>query len=444
MYKLHKELTTFHNDYVRLGRDKKKMLAEYRDINLNRLNSGLDKLSEEDDCKYAHPKRHCNQGSYATHTIIQQQDNDYDIDVAIIFRKDGLPSKALDARKRIEAAFQKVGGNFTKPPKARTNAVTVWYAEGYHIDFAVYREYEDQWGETILEHAGPDWTQRDPMAITNWFNKQVRDLSPSGEYGASIEAGQMRRIVRLLKAFARSRASWKLPGGLIISVLVAEKYRPDNERDDVSLYNTMVAIHNRLLINLNVLNPVDTSQSLTYKNEHISEVKRFRDELGNAIDHLQVLFKPKCTREEAMKAWHRVFSHPFWTDSIEEVKAASTDHKYLPDAAYMGDLHLVVGVAKEEKGRIVREHRSGGGLLKDHWLCFSIENTSIREPYKVRWIVKNHGPEAEEVDDLGPRFDGTEEVQWEHTAYTGTHIMTCELHNEKVVLARAQHLVKVK
>jgi hypothetical protein len=137
MFNQHKELTAFHNDYVRLGRDKKQMLAGYRDLNLERLNSGLDKLSEEDGCKYAHPKRHCNQGSYATHTIIQQQENDYDIDVAIIFGKDDLPSEALDARKRIEAAFQKVGGNFAKEPEARTNAVTVWYKEGYHIDLGV-------------------------------------------------------------------------------------------------------------------------------------------------------------------------------------------------------------------------------------------------------------------------------------------------------------------
>lgn len=443
MFKLHKELTAFHDDYVRLGNDKKKMLAEYRDLNLERLNSGLDKLSEEDNCKYAHPKRHCNQGSYATYTIIQQQENDYDIDVAIIFGKDDLLSEALDARKRIEAAFKKVGGNFAKAPKARKNAVTVWYAEGYHIDFAIYREHQDPWGDNIIEHAGPRWTPRDPMALTNWFNERVRTLSPSGEYGATIDAGQMRRVVRLLKAFARSRASWSLPGGLIISVLVAERYQPDNERDDVSLYNTMVAIRNRLLVSQEVLNPVDSSQSLTYKDEYLSQVEQFRDRLGDAIGHLQILFDSKCTREDAMKAWYRVFSHSFWTDSIEEVKAAGITYKHLSDASYLGKLTLVVGVAKEEEGRIIREHSSGGALRKDCHLRFSIGSTSVQEPYKIRWIVKNHGPEAEEADDLGPRFDGTEEVQWEHTGYTGIHTMTCELHNDRVILARAQHLVKV-
>jgi len=42
---------------------------------------------------------------------------------------------------------------------------------------------------TVIEHAGADWTVRDPMEITNWFNRLVRRLSPSGELGAAIEAG---------------------------------------------------------------------------------------------------------------------------------------------------------------------------------------------------------------------------------------------------------------
>jgi hypothetical protein len=283
------------------------------------------------------------------------------------------------------------------------------------------------------------------MDITNWFNGQVRDRSPSGEYGAAVDAGQMRRVVRLLKAFAKSRASWNLPGGLIISALVAERYQLDNERDDLSLYNTMVAIRNRLLVNQEVLNPVDSSQSLTYKDEYVKQVERFRDELGNAIDHLQVLFDPKCTREDAMKAWQRVFNHSFWADSMEEAKAASIVHKQLTDAQHMGKLSLIVGVAKEIDGTIIREHPSGGGIRKECWLRFSIDknSTSVQGPYQIRWIVRNHGPEAEAEDDLGPRFDGTEEIQWESTKYEGTHIMTCEIHNGEVVLARTQHLVKI-
>jgi hypothetical protein len=445
MFNMHKEINEFHNRHVRLGYDEKKKLAGYRDTNLERLNLGLDKLGEEDGNEYAHPTRTCNQGSYAMHTLNQHSENDYDIDVAIIFNKADLPSTSLGARKHIEAAAQKGGGNFKRPPEARTNAVTVWYAEGYHVDLAVYREYEDESGVTIVEHAGADWVARDPMEITNWFNRLVRELSPPGDLGAAVEAGQMRRIVRLLKAFAKCRDDWNLPGGLIISVLVAECYCPDHNRGDVSLYHTMVAIYNRLFNNVSVLNPVDSSQPLTDKPKYINQVKNFRECLGDAIEKLQVLFHYDCTYEEAADAWYWVFQHDFWTDLVEEA-VVKAERKRLKEALVLGELEIRAEVAREEGGVIVRQHMSGGGIQPGWHLRFSVVRTTENPPYQVRWIVKNHGADAEEADDLGPRIDGdgSSTVQWEHTQYQGNHIMTCELHRDGIILARAQHIVKVR
>ena len=162
MYDLHKKLKKYHDDHVRLGQTEQSELAGYRDTNLGRLNSGLDKLSEEDGVAYAHPAWHCDQGGYAMSTLNQHPDKDYDLDEGIVFRRDDLPAGALDARKRIAAAMKKGGGNFAKDPEARTNAVTVWYAEGYHIDLAIYREYVDSLGFTVIEHAGAEWIARKP------------------------------------------------------------------------------------------------------------------------------------------------------------------------------------------------------------------------------------------------------------------------------------------
>ncbi len=212
MYDLHKELNQFYNDHVRLGAEERQTLAEHRDRNLERLKTGLEKLKHPSGFDYR------NQGSYAMHTINQHPQKDYDIDVAIIFAKNDLPSTALGSRKRIESAMREGGGNFRQPPKAKTNAVRVYYAEGHHIDLAVYRKYEDQYGNVIFEHAGSDWAHRDPMEITNWFNDTVSERSPSKKQGAAVDENQMRRIVRWLKAFAKSREHWNLPGGLIIWV----------------------------------------------------------------------------------------------------------------------------------------------------------------------------------------------------------------------------------
>jgi len=333
MYDLHKRLNQFYEEHVRLGQDGRALLAEYRDKNLDRLRAGLEELG------YASSFEHRDQGSYAMHTINQQANNDYDIDVAIVFSKNNLPSTALQARKHIESAMLKGGGNFRQPPEAKTNAVRVYYAEGYHVDLAIYREYEDGQGAQICEHAGSDWTDRDPMEMTNWFNATVRDFSPSKDYGATVSPNQMRRVVRWLKAFARSREYWDLPGGLVISVLVAECYRADYYRDDVSLYETMVAIRDRLHVVEDVLNPVDHTQSLTGRPVDQGRITRFKEKLDSAIIQLGVLQNAACTEEQAIKAWHWLFQHPFWS---LDGKAESLDEygKRLAEAARTSTLFV--------------------------------------------------------------------------------------------------------
>ena len=296
MIDLHDTMNEFYRDHVRLDSDERSKLAGYRDTNLKRLKSGLDKLGEENDTTYAYYQYYRNQGSYAMFTLNQHPDNEYDIDIAIVFKKADLPSSALKTRQRIADAFKTVSGNFSQEPEARRNAVTVWYAEGYHIDFAVYRTYEDTFGRTIIEHAGPEWTERDPMEVTNWFKNTVNQSSPSREDGATVDDLQMRRIVQWLKSFTKSRSSWNLPGGLIISVLVDECYQPDDYRDDVALYYTMVAICNRLVQNTEVDSPVSTSELLTNKENYKKQVERLQDKLDSAITKLAPVFEEDCTK----------------------------------------------------------------------------------------------------------------------------------------------------
>ncbi|MCP4985863.1 MAG: hypothetical protein GY928_07295, partial [Colwellia sp.] len=388
---------------------------------------------------YSYYEYYRNQGSYAMYTLNQHPENDYDIDIAIVFRKDDLPTSPLEARKRIADAFVKAGGNFSKAPEARNNAVTVWYAEGYHIDFAIYRKYEDVYGNTVIEHAGPEWMSRDPMEITVWFNQAVRDKSPSKTLGATVGKNQMRRVVQLLKAFTKSRTSWSLPGGLIISSLVDECYRSDFHRDDVSLYNTMVAIRNRLLISTQVANPANSQQMLTNKTKYQKQVERLRDRLSFVISKLDGLFSSDCTEQEAMKAWNWVFRHSFWSeeslvDNIQEQKA-----QLLP----FGKLKISARLAMTKGGRFSQHYPSGSRFLpKNLWLHFSVAKTSVKPPYETHWIVQNYGDEAEEEDDLTHKR--ITPSTWEHTAYKGSHDMICELRRTNVVLARAVHVVKIK
>ena len=332
MYDLHSEMITFYDRHVRLGKEEQDKLRDYRDKNIERLEAGLQKLD------YNPLVRTVGQGSYTMHTMVQHPDNDYDIDNAVIFSSDDLPSGSLEARQRVLAAVKEGGGNFSfnQPPEARTNAVTVWYADGYHIDLAVYRCYPDLFGNEIIEHAGVEWTRRDPSEMNDWFKNEVTRQSPSPEKGATVKEGQMRRIVQLLKMFAKSRASWNLPGGLLISALVAERYSPDWNRDDVALYNTMAAIRTRLQVNKEILNPVDPSLKLTDKDEHVNRVIRFEEKLGKAIDWLAPVQAHDCDEITAYRSWRNVFQHEYWSELVSGAELQQSA-KYVTS---IGALHV--------------------------------------------------------------------------------------------------------
>jgi hypothetical protein len=320
MYNLHKELNEFYEEHVRIKNERKK-LADHRDINLASLEEGLEKLN------FPHNFESKDQGSYAMNTINKHPEKNYDIDEAIIFEKDDLPPEPADARKRIEDAMVKAGGNFSVPPKAKTNAVRISYKDGHHIDFAVYRKNVNIFGNPIIEHAGPEWVNRDPVAITNWFIDSVQAKSPSKEYGASIEDNQLRRVVRWLKMFSKSRSSWKLPGGLIISALAIERYTSNQYRDDASLYDTMVGIRDRLRFSKDIINPVDSSLYLTARDTDKTRVENLEEKLDFAIDKLSPLFRANCTRLEALQAWNWVFDHSYWAEEIDKASKESTVKK---------------------------------------------------------------------------------------------------------------------
>ena len=55
-------------------------------------------------------------------TLNQAVNNDYDIDVGLIFEANDLPDGAKAARERIRDAFIESGGQFKDPPNARSTA----------------------------------------------------------------------------------------------------------------------------------------------------------------------------------------------------------------------------------------------------------------------------------------------------------------------------------
>ncbi len=321
MYNCHEDIFDYHDDEVTLPKAEQDEMRERRNTNRQRLKDSLKRDGEPA------PIGCYSQGSYAMKTMVQHSEKDYDIDDGVYFRKDdfkgpkGGDRTAKDAKEMVRKALH--DDKFNRPPEVRTNCVRVYYNAGYHVDVPVYRKVtrETFWGEeeTWDELASTDWKKADPLAVTDWFKGENERQSPDTDNG-----GQLRRDTRLLKAFARSRESWRprIATGFIITKLVTECYRPNAAREDRALYNTMVAMRDRLNWDLEIDHPTVKGEKLT-KGPEDARTRFLREKLDWAIDELEVLFEPDCTREEALKAWDKVFNTDYFSARLADEEAST-------------------------------------------------------------------------------------------------------------------------
>ena len=249
-------------------------------------------------------------------TMVQDDDNDYDIDDGAYFASDdlkddvGVTLTPLAARRRVCDALV-WDGRLKQEATIKRNCVRQVYAAGYHIDIPVYRivTTKDENDEPVEHYelaSGDEWTRSDARAVTRWFNSLVGDLN-AGESDGS----QMRRITKLTKKFAR-RADWKnkTTSGISITKLVVDHFQHSADRDDKALRETWKAIDKKLQKSTEIDHPVLDTKLASAGDD---AVVFFRDCLSSAIKTLEVLDKSDCTRMQAREAWDDVFDTDFFT-----------------------------------------------------------------------------------------------------------------------------------
>jgi hypothetical protein len=168
----------------------------------------------------------------------------------------------------------------------------------------------------------------------------------------------VRRVIREIKKYAQSRESWRgqIGSGFMITKLVTERYYGDADREDMALYYTMKAIRDRLNSSLVVNHPVTPGETITKGNDD-PKARFLRDRLTDALGWLEVLFDPSCTREQALKAWDRVFATDYFTARLETEakKSARTEGApYVLTSGLLNDWerdHPQEPVRKEGGGR---------------------------------------------------------------------------------------------
>lgn len=294
----HNLFSSFDSE-IQLGSSKIKKLKSNRSALRNKIRHHF-KENKWDIPKFS------SQGSFQLNTNLnpikkQTDDGDikeeYDLDDGVYFICPKSERKeAVTYHDRIKEA---VAGHADNVVDKKT-CVRVMYADGHNIDLPSYWLEED--GDTPeLAHKTKGFTESDPKAFKDWVD---------GEISKANSNGQLRRIIRYLKAWKDyqedENSSLKLPSGFILTILACQKFVQD-DRDDLALKNTAEAIKEMLNSNFTCYRPtVSTTEELL---DNYSK-NTVLDNLTRLVDNAQKAIGSDCPKE-ASELWRKVFGDRF-------------------------------------------------------------------------------------------------------------------------------------
>jgi len=447
VYDCSKEFNKFYRTKVVLSAKEQNELREKRKLNIKRLKDGLLEYNEEKKTDYKISEERI-QGSMAMHTITQNDENDYDIDVGIVFESDNLNGLGpLATRNMVANALERKTKQFAEEPDVKTSCVRLKYTSiGYHVDFAVFKRYkEDSWDdEYTYEHAGLEWSVRHIKALEEWFNNEIKSIGDN-----------LRKVTRLSKMFCKSRDSWKnMPSGLIQTVLCDEKLTTNYTRLDEIFYYTMQAIVHRLNIYLEVTAPVDNGRALVTREVDYQRMRNWKSRLESNLQNLEVLFDIECTYKEAINAWGKFFNHSYWEELELTVNKKFSENQlqdFNDTEEFIEDLYPIY----EQYDVTIDCKVSGNGfsvmsileyldkfaprLKKFIPHNFSIKcrigSTNCPSYDKILWKVLNVGTEAERRNDIRGQIQDRGKEITEKSKFYGEHYIECYLIKNEVCVA---------
>lgn len=448
MYDCSKEINKFYRTSVVLSEIEQNELRKKRKLNVKRLKEGLLEYNEENKKDYKISEDRI-QGSMAMHTIVQNDEGDYDIDVGIVFESSNLNGLgSLASRNMVAGALKRKTKQFAEEPEVKTSCVRLKYTStGYHVDFAIFKREKDTVDDKkyTYEHAGAEWSVRDVKALEEWFNAQIKE-----------KGDILRKVIRLSKMFCKSRDTWKnMPSGLLQTVLCDENLCTDYSRIDEVFYYTMQAIVNRISDSTEVVAPVDDGRTLVVRDIDRQRMNNWKSRLASKLKELDVLFEEDCTYTEAITAWQEFFNHLYWDglqkDVITESSSVRKTYTYTDTEEFIEDLYPVY----EQYDVTIDCKVAGNGFslmpiiqyletYAPKFNKFIPHNFSVRckvgytncPSYdKVLWKVLNVGEEAERRNDIRGQIQNRGKEITENSRFFGPHYIECYLIKNGVCVA---------
>lgn len=320
-----------YNTAIRLPESDREKLKEARNSLRARMKRAYNILPEYD--KKTHDIEFQSQGSFVMDTIIKPHESDFDLDDGVYFqgnlseeeRSDtqvfhDLIIKAIDRNNEIEDIFD-------KPTCVRVKYYSKYGDRdlGFHIDLPIY--YAENYETPELAHTKEGWIESSPVEFIAWFEEKaksgfqkeflyesLKSVDPYEPYVKWLsdmrkKDCQLRRIVRYLKSWADLKRK-EMPCGIIMSILAANNFR-ENERDDIALRDTLVAINDDLEQNdFTCYRPTPKLGENLFASTSQDEKNYFKSALESFINSAnQALNNPN--KKEACLKWQKHLGHRF-------------------------------------------------------------------------------------------------------------------------------------
>lgn len=248
------------------------------------------------------------QGSMVTETIVNpipRYDSEgnkllkYDVDDGVYF----IDKEGDEERKALteyqDQIAKAVENHTNTPPLKKKSCVRVIFSDGHHIDLPVYFKRPSD-PKPNQQHGSrlDNWNDSDPLEFIEWFQRKA-------------DKNRLRHIVRYIKAWADKQnfdegKDW-MPCGLILTILATNNF-VSNDRDDVSLKETMVEIKSALDRSFKCYRPTtpineDLLEGYAYEG-------KFLKALGTFIETATKALKEE-NQKKACELWQELFGDRF-------------------------------------------------------------------------------------------------------------------------------------
>jgi hypothetical protein len=372
------------------------------------------------------------QGSYKFGTQIRpvRKDDEFDIDLGLYFQWDGKPSdghfhpKALKYLTQTElkayaAEFSEEVRSVGEPKK---RCCRIHYKGQFHIDIPVY--HEDPKSKTVALATQDDtWEDSDPEALVKWFQGLFDDA----------QRAVVRRLIRYIKAWSALtfENEAKRPSSMVLTVLIAEaaKQMPDLQSgaDDTLLRNAVDRVRSRLSATGFIANPVNGRENI---------MRLSPSDQGELRSQLEKLLG---IADRALAAPTQLVSADIWQEAVLHFfplpvdAGASATANNLP--AVIATPEVSISATSRDNTNLRFSGTNSITVPRNTDLLFTVTNPhALPLGCVIEWTVRNAGPEAENINDLGHRA-GTGLTAKEHTAYQGTHFMDCAVRSSGRLIA---------